>query len=474
MTVRAPQTLSQSPLRLRQTLRRKSRLILLAKDKMTKRKHRKLQTVTDVLLIAAPLGVRSEHAQLSPPLGLALIGACCQEAGFSTTAIDFNLSGLNLVRLQGVLNYDRPRVIGISANTETWTAACEIAATCKETLPDATVVVGGAHPSILPGECLRESKADYVIAGPGERSFTTLVEQIIRGPKVDPEVISGLYYRLGNAACGNQAEPLGDPDKLPWADRDLFPISQYRDRCTVLTSTGSCPYRCSFCSASAIWRGRRRYRSVENIMEELTALANTRGIRDVFFADDIFTLNRSWTLELCDALSAADLCTTWGCATRIDRVDDELLEAMAAAGCDGIQFGIESGAADILQSVKGIDKDMVIHAVGKAQELGIKTLCSFMVPFPEDTLETLAETRRFMKELGALGSDIGMSFTCPYPGTPLYAQAKELGIRIIPQTWDEFSTRSPMIETRYLNARQIKQFAEETALELGFRRTAAE
>ncbi len=430
--------------------------------------------MTDVLLIAAPLSVRSLHAQLSPPLGLALIGACCKQAGFSTTAIDFNLSGLNLTRLRGVLEFDKPKVIGVSSTTETWPATQEIVEVCKEVLPESTVVVGGIHPSILPGECLRNSRADYVIAGPGEKSFPALTEQIIRRGTVDAESISGLYYRLGKAVCGNQAQPLGDPDALPWADRDLFPESRYRDRPTMLTAIGSCPYRCSFCSASAFWQGKRHYRSVDNIIAELRALAEVRGVHDVFFADDVFTLNRAWALELCEKLRAADLGTTWGCATRIDRVDDELLEAMAAAGCDGIQYGVESGAADILQSVKGIDKDAVIHAVTKARELGMGVLCSFMAPFPEDTPETLAETRRFMKELRGLGADVGLSYTCPYPGTKLYEHADELGIRILPREWSEFSTRAPMIETRHLTAHQIKTFMEQTASELGFKRTAAE
>jgi len=435
--------------------------------------------VTDVLLIAAPLGVRSAHAQLSPPLGLASIGANCEASRLSVTAIDFNLSGLNLVRLRGVLNFDRPRIIGISANTETWTSAQEIAAAVKAALPASAVVMGGAHPSILPEECLRTSVADYVIVGPGEKSFVALTQAVLahleahgQPPLAELAEIPGLYFRgTDGQIAGSPAAPLGDPDELPWADHGLFPLQRYKDRCTVLTATGSCPYRCSFCSASALWQGRRRARSVPRIIDELRALGR-HGIHDVFFADDIFTLNKRWTLKFCAALTQAQLPLTWGCATRIDRVDDELLEAMAGCGCDGIQFGVESGAAEILQHEKGIDKDAVRQAVRKACALDIKVLCSFMVPFPEDTLETLQDTKCFIKELAGLGANIAVSYTCPYPGTPLAEHADDLGIRILPQSWADYSTRAPMIETRQLSAEQIQTFMEDMAQELGLKRTA--
>jgi len=432
--------------------------------------------VIDVLLVAAPLGVRSLHAQLSPPLGLASIGASCEEAGLSVTAVDFNLSGLNLARLEGILSFEKPRVVGISATTETWTAAQEIATLTKNALPGAKVVVGGPHPSILPQESLRESAADYVIVGPGEKSFTELARRIVSKKSPAPESIPGLYYRSGKSKTikGNPAEPLGDPDLLPWADRNLFPISRYRDRTTVLTSTGSCPYQCSFCSASAIWQGRRRYRSPENVIDELRVLKDSYGINDVFFCDDIFTVNRNWVLRLCDALQRSCLGTTWGCATRVDRVDDELLEIMAASGCDGLQYGVESGAEQIMQTAKGIDKDLVRRAVRKACDLDIKVLCSFMAPFPEDTPETLEETKNFIKELQETGATIALSYTCPYPGTPLHERAEELGITILPQTWAEYSTRAPMIKTRHLSVDQIRTFVEGMAQELGFIRTAVE
>ncbi len=438
--------------------------------------------MTDVLLIAAPLGVRTLHAQLSPPLGLALIGASLEQAGIGVTALDFNLSGLNPLRLQGLLEFEQPRIVGISAYTETWTSTQEIAATVAKTLPKSTIVLGGIHPSLLPEECLSTSNADYVISGPGEKSFTRLAHIILENDGNDTAAlrkavqdahIAGLSFWEAGKVKTIPAEPLGDPNKLPWADRSLFPLARYKDRCTVLTATGSCPYRCSFCSASAFWAGRHLSRSVDDVISELRMLA-ARGITDVFFSDDIFTLNKTWVLDLCSALQQADFNLTWGCATRIDRVDDELLEMMTASGCDGIQFGIESGAADILQSVKGIDKNQIRHAVSKARALDIKVLCSFMVPFPEDTLDTLAETKAFIKELKALGADIGISYTCPYPGTLLYEKADEFGLHIIPQDWSEFSTRSPMIETKYLSAQQIEHFMNETIEELGFVRTVTE
>jgi radical SAM superfamily enzyme YgiQ (UPF0313 family) len=156
----------------------------------------------------------------------------------------------------------------------------------------------------------------------------------------------------------------------------------------------------------------------------------------------------------------------------VDQVDEELIAAMAAAGCTGIQFGVESGAQSILDSVKGIDKQQVRDAVSAAVANGIDAVCSFMTPFPEDTRDTLAESFAFMRELHGLGARIYLSYTCPYPGTMFHDHAEELGLTMLTSDWAEFDAKHVVLETRHLSAAEITELAERAAEDLGMRKSA--
>jgi len=423
----------------------------------------------DVTLINAPVTLRNEHARLSPPLGLAYIASALMDNGFRVSAIDFNVSGLNHRRVDSMLSLDRPTIVGISTTTETYGNALAIARRIKDRSPDTRVVLGGAHPTILPESVLSEGAVDYVVVGAGEQTMVALAAHLLRG-EGDLEEIRGLGFTAadGSPRVNPRAE-LPHPDDLPMPARELFPLEFYQDAWNVLTATGSCPYRCSFCSAASLWQGRRRMRSAQSIVAELEELVTVHGVDRVFFTDDIFTLNRRWVGELLEALTAMPHRVAWGCATRVDQVDAELIQAMAEAGCTGIQFGVESGSQQILDSVKGIGKQQVLDAVRASVAAGVDAVCSFMIPFPEDTHETLAESLAFMREIRDEGARIYLSYTCPYPGTHFHDNAEELGLRILTDRWDEFDAKHVVIETRNLTAAEIQEVAEHMAAELGMR-----
>lgn len=414
----------------------------------------------NVALINAPVKVRSPHAHLAPPLGLAYVAASLIEAGHCVTAIDFNISGLNLRRVDGFVEHDKPAVIGISAMTETYPNALAIARRVKDVDPSIVVVMGGAHPSILPEDVVMEDPVDYVIVGDGEKAMVELVS-FLGGGGGRLEEIAGLGYGRDGVAHINERAPLPNPDDLPYPARDIFPLDMYPSAINVLTATGSCPYKCPFCSAAAIWQGRRMMRSPESIVGELRMLMDDFGIDHVVFIDDIFTLNKRWVYRLLDALDGLDRRVGWGCSTRVDLVDAELLQAMAEHGCCGIQFGVESGNQAILDSVKGIEKTQVIDAVTASVDAGIDTICSFMVPFPEDTRETLRETADFIGEVHRAGSEILCSYTAPYPGTYFFENAEELGLKILTDSWDEFDAKHLVMETRHLKAAEIEEALEQ-------------
>jgi radical SAM superfamily enzyme YgiQ (UPF0313 family) len=138
---------------------------------------------------------------------------------------------------------------------------------------------------------------------------------------------------------------------------------------------------------------------------------------------------------------------------------------MVAAGCRGIHYGVETGSQEILDTVKGIKKDQVLAAVRDSKKAGLEVLCSFMVPFPEDTEDTLKETTGFMKQVMHAGSEVVLSYTAPLPGTYFYENAHALGIKILTENWEEFDSKRNIIETRNLSSNAIEKGVEELVKE---------
>lgn len=426
-----------------------------------------------ILLLQAPVANLSPHARLSPPLGLAYVAQHLLAEGHDVEIVDLNLTGLNPARVRATLARVRPELVGISSHTETYPNALRLAALVKECEHDVPVLMGGVHPSILPTDVLAEPCVDFVAVGEGERTAVELAAALAEGARdVSLGAIRGLGFKRDGVPVLNEARVPLDASAIGLPARHLLSLDFYEDAHNVLVARGGCPYRCPFCSGSHVWGGRRRLRPVADVIAEVVVIQREYGAQHVFFVDDILTLNRRWLEELMSALIEAGRPVTWGCATRVDCVDDALLRRMAESGCTGIQYGVESGAQTVLDSVKGIKKDDAVAAVQSAVRHGISTSCSFMVPFPEDTEETLAETADFMAELSHEGARLLVSYTTPFPGTRFHDRAEELGLRIIDGDYSAYDCKHVVMETRHLSAQRIEELAEEMARGLGMAKTA--
>jgi len=425
-----------------------------------------------VLLIQAPVSIRSPHAQLSPPLGLAYVAQHLLDEGHSVELVDLNLTGLNPARITATLNRVRPELVGISSHTETYPNAIDIAHLVKQHDPGIAVILGGPHASILPLEALAEDDVDFVAIGEGEQTAAELLRVLASGSgPAEMAAIAGLGHRVAGVPTLNAPrEPLDAAD-IGRPARQLLSLEFYEDAHNVLAARGGCPYRCPFCSASHLWGGRRRMRPVGDVLDEVEELTRDYGAQRAFFVDDILTLDRAWLEALMDEIERRGGGLAWGCATRVDRVDAELLQRMAETGCTGIQFGIESGAQEILDSVKGIRKEDALAAVSAAASAGIDVACSFMIPFPDDTEETLAQSAEFMRDIRAAGGKLLISYTTPFPGTMFYERAEELGLTILTRDWSLYDCKHVVMETKNLSQARIEALAHGIADDLGMMQT---
>lgn len=340
----------------------------------------------------------------------------------------------------------KPEMVGITVKTAKYSSACMISSLCKRYNQNCYVVWGGPHPTIQPQEVMSNNLVDFVVIGEGEMTMVELARAFEEG-KRDLAQIPGLSFRKDGRVIHNEVRLLTENlDEFPFPARDmlLYP-ERYsaNDFSDMITSRG-CPSNCRYCGAKNIWTRRVRFRSIPNVISELKKLRSEYGIGKFHFWDDSFTVNRKRTMELCREMTSQRIELDWGCTTRLDLIDGELLIAMSRAGCVSLSIGVESGSQRIQ---KLIEKNIRIEDVIPGFKLIKKRIpfcyAYFMVGFPQETRQDIEETIKLMENLGALGVGAIFSIFTPYPGTELYNLAQEQGMLPKISDWSLFSHQSP-------------------------------
>ncbi len=401
----------------------------------------------DVLLVSAPVKDVCAHAGLNPPLGLGYLAAVLREHKYRVSALDFNLAGSSPLLLERIIQQEQPRLLGISAHTETYLSGLRLAQLAKRTRPETAVVMGGTHPTVMYREAAAEPDIDVVAIGEGEHTLLELSDYYVRG-RGTLDQIRGIAYRADGGIRVTEERPfIADPDELPFPARELFPLPLYKTPGQVLMSRGGCPFACHFCAVNNIWKGKRRFRTPENVLQEIDYISARFGLDEISFADDAFTLNRELVLKLCRLSRELPFPWRWKCATRVDLVDRELLQEMRAAGCYSITYGVEAGSQEVLDAIgKKITLTQVREAVRLTRETGLEVLCAFMFPHPYDTEETVRAQKELMRELQAAGASLTMASTTPFPGTYYAENMDKLGIKVLAKDWDEYDCKHIIIE----------------------------
>lgn len=369
-----------------------------------------------------------------PPLGLAYIASYLREnLDVSVEIIDAYAHNLSDEEYRNKIKKIKPDIVGITAYTPTLESALICAQITRHTIPNAEIILGGPHPTLLPGDILKNEAVDIVVRGEGERTMIDLCKMKYDCRKISQ--VKGISYKKEEKIINNEPrEPIENLDIIPFPAWDLLPIDSYRPSSgtykrlpamSMITSRG-CPFECTYCCKPIVGAS-VRYRSPENIIEEIIHLSERYGVKEISFYDDSFTLNKSRLIHLCDLIVKRGLDLTWSCSTRVDLVNQSLLDKMSSAGCISICYGIESGDQNILDTMKkGITLNQARDALKWTHKAGIETRTSYIFGFPEETIETMEKTINFALELN---SDFAIfNLAIPLPGTELYENAKLRGL----------------------------------------------
>lgn len=337
------------------------------------------------------------------PLGLLYISAALKKDEHNVSLVDFALLGKNNYEyLNKEINSFNPNIIGITCNTHERFSVIEVANYIKSNFPKILVTVGGPHITLLGEEMMKNCSAiDVAVIEDGEKAMLAIAKNSDNPEEI--KNIPGIFYRHNVSIIKNEIkEIIIDLDDYGHPDLDIVDINNYSlalqvgkgiKAISICTSRG-CPFRCSFCAATLINYGRVRYHSAQWILDEVKRCLEKYG-NDyaIFFYDDHFLLNKKRILEFCQLVKNEGLHFRWGCYSRVDVIDDEVLQNIKDIGCIMLTFGIESGSNKILKLMnKNITSQKIIAVIKKIKSYGIKTRGSFIFGYPGENILDIAKT----------------------------------------------------------------------------------
>jgi len=319
-------------------------------------------------------------------------------------------------------------LVAISVNTPNAPHAYEIADNFRKF--GTKVVLGGIHVSMLPEEASRH--CDSVICGEAESIWDNVLS--------DAEANQlKKVYKASEYVCPSKI-PIPDRSILRW--KSLLPLS------TIQISRG-CPHKCSFCSVSAFFGGTYRYKPVEEVIKEISALKRSF----IFFVDDNIVGNPSYAEELFTALKP--LKVKWISQSSLEICKKpHLLKLARESGCYGLMFGFDSVVpTSIKEMSKAHNKsEKYFDYIRLVQEHGIATVGSFIFGFDHDDESVFEKTVSF-----ALESHLDLAYffmLTPYPGTSLYNKL-EAEERIFERDWSKYDTYNAVFIPKQLSCGQL-------------------
>jgi len=367
-----------------------------------------------------------------PPLTLPVL------AGLTPKGIDIELCDENVDAVDFDTGAD---LIGITGISNQINRGYEIADAFRK--KGKKVVMGGIHVSAMPDEA--KDHADSILIGEAEDLWESIIEDF-RNNRLKKEYTANAYT---------------DFKKLVIPRHDLLKLERYRrstgtnmPRLPIQASRG-CPFNCKFCSVTKFWGPKIRTKPLENVEKELLQIKSL-GTNRLFFTDDNFIADISYTKNLLDLLKKHDF--SWICqvSTNIYRHEDLIVE-MSKAGCSAVYMGIETFSEENLEDInkkfnKMADYETLFALLDKYK---IRVTASMIIGLDGDTRETLDD---MLQRLIHLRVSYAQFFLLQLlPGT----QVREQFIRenrIIDDNWDHQNGTLVTFQPRFFQVEELQDY----------------
>ena len=385
----------------------------------------------------------SEIPAAAPPLGLLYLTSYLHKHSQHTaTVFDARLKECGYDAIEQSIRGQKPDLVGVTAFSEEYKEAHEIARRSKKVFPQVPVILGGPYATSDYMQALKDPNIDIAVIGEAEKSFYQLVNALEKSEEWTE--IRELAYRSNGEIKKSQCQEFVENlDELPYPAWDIVNLEDYfnrkgtrkrtafnqhqmKMRVLSVQTTRGCPYRCSYCHN--LFGKKLRKRSVENVIGELKLMKERYNVEEVEFIDDIFNLDIERAKQIFRRIieEKLDLKFSFPNGLRSDRMDEELLDLFREGGAYRLVFAIESGTPRIQKLVrKNLDLDKAEENIVQAAKRGFSLGGFFMMGFLDETEEEVWNTINF-----ALKSELHTAaffVVTPFPNTEIWQQAREMG-----------------------------------------------
>jgi radical SAM superfamily enzyme YgiQ (UPF0313 family) len=393
-----------------------------------------------------------------PPLGLLYVSSHLKARGFEVGVFDSTFQSFQ--DFEQMIYDEQPPVVAIYCTLMTKQNVLRMVSFCKS--QDITTILGGPEPPYYADEYLARG-ADVIVIGEGELTLEELLPHLAKHGLHRLEEIQGIaFLDVQGKVIRTAPRPfIQDLDNQPWPDREAIDLQRYIDvwrehhgiGAISMVCARGCPYTCKWCSHSVFGESHRR-RSPQNVAEELAYLVERYAPDQIWYVDDVFTINWRWLKQYRDELNSRGLHVPFECISRADRMNAEIVNVLAEMGCSRLWIGSESGSQRILDAM---DRKTTVEAVQQMthalRHKGIETGMFIMLGYQGETREDIQATIEHLKKANP---DVFLT-TVAYPikGTRYYEEVQNNLIE--PGNWEERTDRDIGVAGRH--SRRYYSFA---------------
>jgi len=374
---------------------------------------------------------------LGPPLGLLSLAGSLRAAGYIPEIID---GALDRDYLHTIATQAKDcACLGVSLLTGPMIRdAIHASKLFRSIRPDAPIIFGGWHPSLLTGETLREDFVDVVVRHQGEMTMIEILGRMEAGKPLD--LVQGCWFKQDGQIRMNPDRPAIPLSDLPLpaydlVDFDAYACSSGERKLPYATSTG-CPYACNYCTDMVFYNRRFNAHDVDRVVAEMTGLVKRYGLNEIALVDSNFLVDVHRAVAIADGIVNSGTKFDWTFQASTDllcRMTDDQVEVLAASGVSHIGFGTESASPEVLARMNKRHQHVedIYEAVRKCSRADIRVTLNLIFAYPGEEESHRRETLRTMGKIAASYDNVTFSpnlFT-PYPGILIWPELRARGLR---------------------------------------------
>lgn len=376
--------------------------------------------------------------------GTLILATNLKKAGYDVDILDVNflyhiknisIEEIHRDHFRYIIDYienTRPNIIGLSTMCDSYLESIALAEEIKRVYPAVKIIMGGPQATLVAEETLKNIEfIDAIGLGECDNTIVSLVQALENGSALNE--VRGIAFRQSNQVIKtHECLPVEALDELPLMDYSIVQEWLPHVHSLYIDVGRGCPFGCTFCATKTFFKRKFRMKSPDRIIEDIKHAQSFFTNKEIYFQleHDLFTANKKKVIEICNKIMEENLNIRFTISSRLDMLDEEIIQRLSKAGCIDVFIGIEVGSERMQKRInKNLKLDKLPEILTLLKKYGMRYTASFIYGFPDETEDDFRQTLKAY--LTVLKSDtenncepiIGaLTFL---PGTEIFDEYKE-------------------------------------------------